>query len=496
MSRDGKKTGKKNGWFLVKHFKLHLQPEDQRKKDIKLDPLPLGISLGQIYSDFLEYLLKHTKSFVETSPDRIPLGKEIWEKYNSTVELVIAHPNVWSTVEQDFLRRVAIDSGFVDADKASRQVQFVTEAEASVHYCIHHSSLRDKLELFKWGGIFVNKEFEKFIRQNLKNLKLNDTQVDEFTIIADEDFEFVAKRKFGDSINSTGSEDVSIRVANTSFNRHGNNTAPIKIRRGCVKVSSSSIKRCFDLSVKPIISSVGEQLENQTVRHVLLVGGFGDSPYLREEFKGQFDSDDRGVVLANDSTAKAVADGSVIWNTLCSVIARTPRCSFGMICGIPCLPWMHIPGSEGRAVYIGPDGVPTILGIWSQIVKKGVPLDGEVIFREGSKHISAEPNPTSIQLEMDLIGYSSDDEPMWAWDKNEKLLPKFKEICTIKAQLYNLEGALKPAISMTGVHYWYLDVDVCVYFGTTELQAHLEWVQNGIRRKGPATVVPGRPIDL
>ncbi|KAJ1304905.1 hypothetical protein OPQ81_006039 [Rhizoctonia solani] len=549
-SRDGKDTAEDHGWFLVKHFKLHLQPEDQRKKGLKLDPLPPGITLAQIYSDFLGYLLKHTKAFIEK---RIPLGKQIWEKYKPTMEVVIAHPNGWDTPEQNFLRKAAIDCGFADADKASRQVQFVTEAEASVHYCVHHSSLNNKLkpgtklvvcdaggstvdttlysvisttpvlqlrevrlsDSIQAGGIFVNMEFENFMRQLLKNLKLTPTQIDEFTPTAIEDFEFVAKRKFSSAQSPSGSVHESIRVANTSFSCPGTNAAQTKIHRGCVKVPSSAIKRCFDVPVNQIISSVNEQLKNQTVQHVLLVGGFGDSLYLHTEFESHFKSGTREVVLANDSTAKAVADGSVIWNTLCNVVSRTPRRSFGLIGAVPCLPWMRLPaGSKGRAAYIGPEGVPLIPGIWNQIIKKvllficsgsssidysclqGVPLDAEAIFRKNCRHTSAQRNPTSLQLEMKLVGYSGDDEPTWAWDKKENLLPKFKEVCTIKAQLYNLEGALKPAIGMTGVHYWYLEVDVCVYFGTTELQAHLEWMQNGIRRKGPATVVPGRPIDL
>ncbi|CAE6514471.1 unnamed protein product [Rhizoctonia solani] len=530
MSRDGKDTAEDNGWFLVKHFKLHLQPEDQRKDDIELDPLPAEIPLTQIYSDFMGYLLKHTKAFVEK---RIPLGKQIWEKYKHTMEVVIAHPNGWDTPEQDFLRKAAVHSGFVDPDKAVRQVQFVTEAEASVHFCIHHSSLGSVLQpgtnlavcdaggstvdttLYliasttpvlqlreaqisdsaQVGGIFVNAEFDSFMRRAFRNLRLNSTQVEDFTAAAVEDFENFAKRNYdGPGDLPTGSETVSIQVANTSFNR--DSSTHTKIHRGRMKIPSSAIKKCFDVSVKPILSSVGEQLKDHTVQYVLLVGGFGDSPYLQNQFESHFNSDDRQVLLANESTSKAVAVGSVIWNTLGSVIARTPRRSFGMICAIPHMPWIEIAGGEGRTAYIGPPGVPMIPGKWAQIVKKGVPLDAETIFRENYKHITTEPNPTSMQLSMDFISYSGDDEPMWAWDKNENLRPKFKQVCTINAHIWDIEGALQPAIGITGIHYRYMLVDVCICFGTTELRAHLEWEQNGVRRKGPATVVSGRPIDL
>ncbi|CAE6514458.1 unnamed protein product [Rhizoctonia solani] len=121
LSRDGREIAEGNGWFLVEHFKLHLQPKELRKPDMKLKLLPPGITLAQIYSDFLGYLLKHTKAFVEK---RIPLGKQIWEKHKHTMEVVIAHPNGWDTLQHAFLRKAAIDSGFVDSDKADVQVQF------------------------------------------------------------------------------------------------------------------------------------------------------------------------------------------------------------------------------------------------------------------------------------------------------------------------------------------------------------------------------------
>ncbi|KAH7339945.1 hypothetical protein B0J17DRAFT_597337 [Rhizoctonia solani] len=530
LSRDGRNTAEDNRWFLAKHFKLHLQPQDLRKDHLKLDPLPHGIPLAQIYSDFLGYLLKHTKAFVEK---RISLGKQIWEKHKSTMEVVIAHPNGWGTPEQAFLRKAAIDSGFVGSHKASSQVQFVTEAEASIHYCVHHSSLSDKLQpgtnlivcdaggstvdttlysiisttpvlqlrearisdSIQLGGIFINMEFEAFMRKALKNLGLSSTQVDDFAAAGIEDFENFSKRNFAGLVGSpNNSEYTSIRVAATSFNQ--NSTAQIKIHRGCLKVPTPTINRCFDVCVKPILSSVGEQLKNQTVQHVLLVGGFGDSPYLHKQFASRFGSHGREVVFANDSTSKAVADGAVIWNTLCSVVSRSPRRSFGIICAIPYFPWSKIPGAKKRTAYIGPQGIPMIPGKWVQMVKKGVPVDAEAIFREEYEHTTEEPNPTSLSLSMELFNYSGDDEPTWAWDKKNILSSKFKEVCTITAELYNIEGALTKETGFTGIDYWSLTVEVCISFGTTELQAHLEWEQNGVKRIGPATVVSGRPVDL
>ncbi|CAE6471528.1 unnamed protein product [Rhizoctonia solani] len=560
LSHDTLSDAVENGWFLAKYFKLHLQPKELRKAEMKLDPLPPEISLAQIYSDFLGYLLKHTKAFIEK---RMALGKQIWERYGPTMEVVIAHPNGWDTPEQDFLRKAAINSGFVDSDKAATQVRFVTEAEASVHYCIHHSNLSKRLQTganlavcdaggstvdttlysivstspvlqlrearmsdsIQAGGILVNMEFERFMREELEKLGLPQTQVDEFTTNGAEDFENFSKRNFGSESDGTpepstvSERPVLIRLAPTSFSFGPAGTSS-RIHRGCMKVPRSIIKGFFDVCARPILSSVDDQLKSLAVQHVLLVGGFGDSPYLHSEFERHYGSGDCEVVLANDFTSKAVAEGAVIWNTLCSVVSRTPRSSFG-----------------------------------------GIPIDAEELYRETFSRFSPESNPYLISLSTELYSYSGDDEPTWAWDvkgkfrvigavlpprlywyrwgiavvkgdgvpheassptvvgfpwpqidlavcddmlmvlltnmlSKENLLPGFQKVCTITAELYNLEGSLKMQMGLLGNVFWQLKIDVCIRFGTTELQAHLEWEQNGVKRQGPAVVVPGRPIDI
>ncbi|KAJ1308205.1 hypothetical protein OPQ81_003920 [Rhizoctonia solani] len=529
MSREGQELAATRKWFRAKNFKLHLQPKNLRKADMKLDPLPRGIPLAQIYSDFMGYLLKHTRAFVET---RMPHGKQTWEKYKPTIEVVIAHPNGWGTPEHDFLRKAAIDCGFVGADNASRQVQFVTEAEASVHYCIHHSSFSNKLEVgtnlavcdaggstvdttlysvvstspilqlrevqmsdsIQAGGILVNIKFEESIRRMLKGFDPSSTGVDldDFIAAAVEDFENYAKRNFGSSnVLFAGSETVSIRVPNTG----SYSTTLIKVHRGSMKVHSSIIKECFDACARTILSSLGEQLKNQSVQHILLVGGFGDSPYLHTQFES-LESDSRSceVVLANDLTSKAVADGSVIWDILCSVVSRTPRRSLGIICAGACLPWM--PEAEGRMAFIGPEGIPLIPGKWVQFAKKGVPVDAKATFRQTFHRSIMQSNPVCLSLKVELFGYSGEDEPLWAKDPKGVVYPGFEKVCTIEAQLWDLEGALKRETGLTGIDYWDFTADVCICFGATELQAHIEWEQNGVMRKGPATIVSGRPIDL
>jgi hypothetical protein len=57
-------------------------------------------------------------------------------------------------------------------------------------------------------------------------------------------------------------------------------------------------------------------------------------------------------------------------------------------------------------------------------------------------------------------------------------LPTFRKVCTIDADIRNLEGALERNIGFRGEVYWSLDIDVCISFGGTEVKAYLEWKEN------------------
>jgi hypothetical protein len=100
-------------------------------------------ALSQIYADFLRYLLQHTQQFFK---ERILDGRNIWQTYRPDMEVIIAHPNGWGIREQTFLRTAAVMAGLTSTAQASNNVHFVTEAEASVHFCMHYTTLGSHLK--------------------------------------------------------------------------------------------------------------------------------------------------------------------------------------------------------------------------------------------------------------------------------------------------------------------------------------------------------------
>ena len=119
---------------------------DELRRSLK--PLPIGKDAVSILADFLQYLFSHTKQFIlETHPN----GASLWNSFSDRITFVLSHPNGWEGPQQGKMRQAAVKAGLVPDDETGHaRIRFVTEGEASMHYCIEHG-LRESCQ--KVGGI-------------------------------------------------------------------------------------------------------------------------------------------------------------------------------------------------------------------------------------------------------------------------------------------------------------------------------------------------------
>jgi hypothetical protein len=103
---------------------------------LEIPPLPNGVDLSRVYSDFMKYLYDHTRAFFISST---PNGENIWNRLQSKITLIFCHPNGWDFSQQGFLADCAVRAGIVKVDETSTRVAFVTEGEASVHYALAYT---------------------------------------------------------------------------------------------------------------------------------------------------------------------------------------------------------------------------------------------------------------------------------------------------------------------------------------------------------------------
>jgi hypothetical protein len=99
--------------------------------DFELPPLPKGVSISQVYTDFIRYLYHRTRDyFIDSTPD----GRNIWTRLESKIIIVFGISSAWYDLKQNFLRRCALRAGIMPTDEIHTRVEFITEEEAYYHY--------------------------------------------------------------------------------------------------------------------------------------------------------------------------------------------------------------------------------------------------------------------------------------------------------------------------------------------------------------------------
>jgi hypothetical protein len=102
----------------------------------EIPALPQSVSIDQVYTDFIKYLMKNVQVSFEQS---IPNGAVVWQRLRDTLVLVLTTPNGWDLAQQSVLRNAVTNSGVIKAEKTQELLEFVTEGEASVHYALTYS---------------------------------------------------------------------------------------------------------------------------------------------------------------------------------------------------------------------------------------------------------------------------------------------------------------------------------------------------------------------
>ncbi|CAE6432301.1 unnamed protein product, partial [Rhizoctonia solani] len=317
-----------SGWFLAKNFKVQLYPGDTgAQHNPRISALPFGVSLKQVYTDFLRYLLKHTKSYFE---DRFVDGVQIWERYKSTIEVVMSHPNQSGTREQAFLRGVLVRAGYTTSDMATNNIRFVTDTDASAYCYLSNASLASRLrtgdlfllcdagatitsvslhridstypilklhtcssERLEGGASLVDVEAERYIRQTMADVEISTEDVDTFTRWGIEDFKKRVKSTFSDE-----TKEYLVQISDACFN----NTA-LSTRRGRMALPGSVVKSFFENYINIIRQGIDRHAADTRtdISYILLAGEFGGSSYLQRVIKELHERGGCRIILASSS---------------------------------------------------------------------------------------------------------------------------------------------------------------------------------------------------
>ncbi|CAE6537651.1 unnamed protein product [Rhizoctonia solani] len=453
----------------------------------------IGIDIGTTQSGvafaFLQngYLLRHTESYFE---ERIINGPQIWGKYKPTMEIVMCHPNGWGIREQSFLRDVAVSAGYTTSEIAPKSIRFITNLEASAYCCVFSAGITSK---FQTGDIFllcdagnsttnvsihrvdstdpilkldtqsseclggadsVNIVAERYMRQKMIYAGVSLDDANEFTRAGIEDFQKHVKFAFSDE-----TKEYLVQVSNTRFDNPALNT-----RRGRMALPGSVVKMFFENYVDTIRRAIDRRMEEARVNapHLLLVGSFGESSYLKRVIGELYEPGGCQIVRATNATSRAVVDGALIWDINTSNGCR-PR----------------------RSV-----GIETSCGSWLNIAAKGEVIRAGTEMKKPVSLRYTTPHPKFDDFELKFLSYTNETEATRTRNEKGILLDGFCKWFTLSANLNALSEALVQRLGANNVVHWRLNFNVCVRFGEAGLEAYLEWEEKGGVRNSPVTIRP------
>jgi hypothetical protein len=131
-------------------FKLHLRPKTTSSAGVthSLPALPENKTIIDLFADFMRYLYACTKAYIQETHAN---GADLWASLESVgrIEFVLSHPNGWEGAQQGQMRTAAIQAGLIPNTSEGRgRVHFVTEGEASLHFCIQSGLMPDDAKVY------------------------------------------------------------------------------------------------------------------------------------------------------------------------------------------------------------------------------------------------------------------------------------------------------------------------------------------------------------
>ncbi|KAG8913582.1 hypothetical protein FRC00_002091 [Tulasnella sp. 408] len=356
--------------------------------------LPPGRDVVDVFGDFLKYMYDCVK--IHILGTRID-GNALWSSLGGTAHFILSHPNGWGSYQQGKMREAAIRGGLVPNTPEGRErIEFVTEGEASFHWCIEQALTgttlkplgRDENRRSRPGRghhrcVFVS-------RQNTKTTPApgaDGTSINEGYIeTLREDFDEDAKCLFR-AIEEGGDDVYTVRIGGRGDDFEDENGL-CSIELGYLNVDREDIAAAFEPSVVATVDAIRKHIAGRrdTVGvHVFLVGGFAASPWILSETKRRLSANGSTceVKRADSNTAKAVAHGGVAFYLDRNVTERTMRHTYG----VSLRPWFNPSNPEHQARSHASEkdpisGITYLDGGFFALVKKGQVVEVDSVYRK------------------------------------------------------------------------------------------------------------------
>ncbi|KAI0310024.1 hypothetical protein OF83DRAFT_1071189 [Amylostereum chailletii] len=493
----------------VQWFKLLLRPKSisVAVDDMQYCKLPASKDILDVYADFYRYLFEHARSYIRQTHAN---GHLLYDSFEDDIDIVLSHPNGWLGAQQSTMRKAAVKAGLVpDNASGHARVTFVSEGEASLHYCLASGLISGEVkksntvmiidagggtvdlstyrfsdmsplkvqEVAKPGCIFAGSDFVR--RRATCNLteKLTLSRFGTKSSVATiaHEFDQAAKKRFkgiGDSFVKFGSVNDEDRE--------------MGIRHGRIKLTEQEVRSYFDPGIKDIICAINTQqeaMEPTGISAHFLVGGFAASEYLYNELDAHLGGRGFRLFRPDNHTGKAVALGAVSFHIDHFVSTRVARLTYGTTCSRPYQRYDASHRSRCDKVFQKVNGKPYLPGGFLTTIRQGTQVSETTLFK--TPLIWTGKLDDGSTLSSRILCYRGADAPNWM-DEDPGMYG-FSTLCTISADISAIPKVIQ--YSPQGP-YWRQEFSVVLAFGLTELKAHLSWFEEVVHdRRGPAAIV-------
>ncbi|KAB5593561.1 hypothetical protein CTheo_3027 [Ceratobasidium theobromae] len=520
------KVAEAKRWTLIQDFPLHLYPASERSHLAKPQPLPAGLSLATIYSDFMSYLLQHTRSYI--SHDILD-GDAIVKRYWKGMTAVLVVPSAWSVKQQHLLRKAFLrtDPNFAGS------IQFVERGEAQMYRLeerfgstmtgslLHKQSGPNTLICDihdTWVGLSVYQQapessFPRFVRingtviqtgpsvikhsfeQHLRHVFINsDIPAGEkmkFIEAGVKDFEAHALREF-DSTRTN----YYIQFADTNFS-----DSKLNIQRGRMLLTRDTLKISFDLGVSKIITEIQryvsafERDSELRIQTIAPIGNFAANQYFRESLSLALDGTCCKLWHDNSSEkSRFNSDGAVLseiyrQRLFPAILHR----SIGIVVGER---YSETNSShQGRRVYRGHGGFDIVANKWAEIIKLGDMMGTRCSVRRKlcrSLKPSRKTTPGIDKFSCDIWSFTGSPggkiiNTGWVKDTAGHINPGFSKLGCVEAHLDSWKGSLVKKYVATKPKDA-IELFLVIEFDGGNFCAHIEWEEDGITRRGSSSI--------
>ena len=122
-------------------------------------------------------------------------------------------------------------------------------------------------------------------------------------------------------------------------------------------------------------------------------------------------------------------------------------------------------------------GVKRLCGVFETWFKKNAVIGEELskTFNYVRRYKTLDSGLGTFSLDI----YADDGEggTAWVYDKSGNLLPNIRRVCTLAADLSNLQKFLKVEKGSNGQNFWTVWFSINVRFGGTALKARMTWYE-------------------